>query len=755
MRGFVIAAAAAWLLVGAVSCGASDGETEPALSDTGNDASPSADGRADPGADPGEGLDTPLADPGADSGPDDSATDPGGVDDEDVASSEDTTDTADTPPPPPPPRMRAYQDRPASSLLPPEVPSCPVIAEKRCVENTLRACEIYDSNAGDWAALVPPMTLQAFWFDRFFDLYHDANGQSMDVDFTGPVLAGTPESEWSKPEHFERYDGYGDSSGWTGTALWAAAARYAATGTEADYERMLARAEGFAFMYEINDIPGMLVRSHWAMTEEGAPHPVGHWGKAIASYRPPDDGHFSFEIPERHRARLPAYYYEGVDISGTHYDTTPTLQADASRDMYVRSMPGLLLAYDLLGEGAREDTLREVVRHELPCTLNRLKKGRIFNLQQNETILEAVTTYFAGGTVTLEEGDIDFTKLDEMVFYVMQQPHPDHVEKFDPTCPDGPPMEIDPDLEFDAADPRFLLDFLAFAQKETGVGEVPTAWSMHVSVRAGDTLFITQWALVAHYLTGDQRYLDFVAQLMGEIEYWPTMGSLAALQLPKYCAPHFAPNLLYPSIYNVLARVDPAEHPEFWAKLAEVAYTESRLKENGPREDAFFGILYNRMVDSETDSGRDDFVAEAVSRLATYGMNPDDKLEPDRKYPRNFVDDPDPDVPLESIAEGDPEWAICEEPIEVFGVEVPPPKIDGVPVRSVDPLPLPKRIGGTLLWQMDPWMVKREYGGVGMDTQWPMLGMFTPYWVGRADGVISEGRGLALGWRDSGEECSE
>ena len=89
-----------------------------------------------------------------------------------------------------------------------------------------------------------------------------------------------------------------------------------------------------------------------------------------------------------------------------------------------------------------------------------------------------------------------------------------------------------------------------------------------------------------------------------------------------------------------------------------------------------------------------------------------------------------------------------------MGLEVPAPKIDGVPIRSVDPLPLDKRIGGTFLWQMDPWMVLREYGGIGMETQWPMLGMFTPYWVGRLDGVITEGGGLALGWKDTGEACT-
>ena len=37
-----------------------------------------------------------------------------------------------------------------------------------------------------------------------------------------------------------------------------------------------------------------------------------------------------------------------------------------------------------------------------------------------------------------------------------------------------------------------------------------------------------------------------------------------------------------------------------------------------------------------------------------------------------------------------------------------------------------------------------------MDEQWPMLGLTAAYWVGRSDGVITEGDGMALGWRDVG-----
>ena len=204
-----------------------------------------------------------------------------------------------------------------------------------------------------------------------------------------------------------------------------------------------------------------------------------------------------------------------------------------------------------------------------------------------------------------------------------------------------------------------------------------------------------------------------------------------------------------------MARIDPEENPEYWEALASVAHIEARLKENEPRQDPFFGILYERMVDETIDPTMAEYVAESVELLSTYGMNPDDKLEPDRSYPRDFVTDPDKEIPLEEIEPGDEEWTICEEPIEIMGIEIPPPEIDGIAIRSEDPLPLDQRIGGTLLWQMDPWMVQRDYGGVGMDTQWPMLGLFTPYWVGRMDGVITEGSGLALAWKDTGESCKE
>jgi hypothetical protein len=642
---------------------------------------------------------------------------------------------------------------PAASVLPEAREACHTIGARACVDGLSRECALWDAAGGDWAADVPLMTLQAYTFDRYYDLYHSPLGQAMDTDFTGPVPYGTPESEWSKPEHFERYDGYGDASGWSGTALLGAAARYQATGTAADYERLVDMAADVMLLYEITAIPGLLARSHYGMQAEGAPNPVGLWDKAIGRHRTAEE--FGYPIDEALLDRVPAYYQEGIEAEGQHLALTPAWQGDASRDMYVRGLPGVMAAYDLLGDDAPAAAVKAVIERELPCTLNRMKKGRIVNLLSNELLKDALTANLAGPSMHLDEDEAAyFEALDTLVFYVMEQPRPgEEQDAFEGICPDGPPMEVDPEFELDASDPGFLLALAELLAREAKAfeGKTPIAWSQHVSVRGTDAAFILQWALTAHYLTGDERYLDFIAGLFDEVDVATLVGTYGSMRLPKWCAPHFGPSIGYPSLYNLLARIDRAAYPEVWRVLSEAVVEDGRYGEMATREDCYFGVLYHRMTDETTDPDREAWVGHAVELLATYGMSPEDKLEPDRKVPRNFIDHPDPEIPLEEIPAE--ELAVCTEPILIGAIEVPPAGLEDDWPRAVDAVPLPKRVGGAFLWQMDPWMVKREYGGVGMDTQWPMLGMTVPYWVGRMDGLISEGAELALAWRETGEIC--
>ena len=281
----------------------------------------------------------------------------------------------------------------------------------------------------------------------------------------------------------------------------------------------------------------------------------------------------------------------------------------------------------------------------------------------------------------------------------------------------------------------------------------PIAWIMAPSVRAGDMIFLMQWALTAHYLTGDEHYLDFIELLMTETEFEALLLTYGSLRLPKWCAPHFGPSLTYPSLYNLLARISPDDYPDIWSLLSRVATEEARHKEMDGVEDAFFGILYNRMWDAELDPTGAVYVAHFVELLGTYGMVADNHLEPDRKYTRNWVEPPHPDVELEEPSED--VYEVCEGSIEVLGQEIPGPGMGDETPRAVDALPMSMRIGGGFNWTQDPWMVLRDYGGSEVTTQWPMLGMTTPNWVGRVDGVIAEGQGIALGWHETDEVCEE
>ena len=532
------------------------------------------------------------------------------------------------------PTFRQIAPPPETSVLPAGLDSCAVYQETTCTEGTLQRCDLYDGRAAQWLDEPDPMLAQAYWYDRYYDLYHRMEGQTSDLVFTEPMWPGTPEAVWGAPERFHEYDGFGDGSGWTGTALWAAAARFHSTGTEADYGRMLDQLASMVFLYEANDIPGMLMRSHFAMLEEGAPPPTGHPGKAVTTFIEPCDWHFRYPLTEEHLASLPSYYTDGVEIAGTHYGATPLGMGDASVDMYVRSLPGLMLAYDMLGDGLEEQRLRSAIETEVPCTLRRLKKFRIRNLQSNPFFLDAIVSYLGTDRLILEPDDMDFSTLDSIYGYVMEQPNPDHMESFEVPCPDGLPTEVDPAYDLDASKwIEFFVRFADITQRMQRQGELPIAWILFVSVRGSDALYLTQWALAAHYFTGEARYLDFLDEMMAEIDYWPVVDTYGSFWSPKWCARHFGPSLLYPTLWNIQSRVSPEHDPVFWNTLAAFIAEESRYKELAQTNDALFGILYDNMVDEVIDPLGHAYALSMANMLREMGqIQVANKNEPRRNY---------------------------------------------------------------------------------------------------------------------------
>jgi hypothetical protein len=645
---------------------------------------------------------------------------------------------------------------PATSLVPSTLESCPVYRRTSCAKGALRRCDLWDATAGAWAEHPDPWADQVFWYDRYFDLYHLMEGQQAEFLYTRKMAPGTPESEWGAPESFERYEGFWDSAGWTGTALQAAAARYAVTGTPADHDRMVDRMDAMMLQYEATGVPGLLMRCHYAMLEEGAPPPVGHPGKALVAHTPPANWEDHNTIAPAYLARLPAYYRDGVEIGGKHYGVEAKWMGHASRDMYVRSLPGILLAYDLLGAGDREDRLREAVRRLVPCTLNRLKKLRIRSIQSNQDVRDAIAAYLGTGTLQLEPGDLDLAALDTVYGYVMEEPKPEAPGAFDPTCPDGPPMDVDPAYDLDATADDFALTFVNMLLRANGQSDVPIAWMLVPSARGTDALFMAQWALAGHYLTGDGRYLDWLARLIDEVAFWPVIDTMGSFRLPKWCRSHYGPSLAYPTFWNLQSRIDRATRPQFWHRLARAVKEEFRFKELVDANDAYFGVLYDGTVDDDADPDRSEWVGQMVDLLRETSQYPaTDPFEPRRSYDTDFLSNPPPGVAFETEPLTPDQRAICEQPIEVFGVKLQAETIQDDRPRAKVGLPIRYRIGGPFQWQEDPYQMARSYGDRDGRTQWPMSCFSVAYWTGRMQGTFKDGEGLALAWRDTGQGCGQ
>jgi hypothetical protein len=642
--------------------------------------------------------------------------------------------------------------RPASSVLPATLSACDVYRATSCVDGSRRTCEIYDSVGGGFAEKPDPYLEQIYWYDRYYDLYHRMEGQQSEFYYTRPMAPGTPESEWGAPENFSKYWGHWDSAGWTGTALQASAARYLATGTGADYTRMLNQFEAMMFMYEATGAPGLLMRCHYAMLEEGAPDPVGNPGKALVAHTPPENWEDHFPLSPGSLAKLPAYYTQGVDIQGKHYATKPAWMGHASRDMYVRSLPGIMLAFDLLGTGDREEALRSAVQRQLPCTLKRLKKLRIRNVQSNEDIKKAIAAYLGSDSLRLDPGDIDLTALNTLYGYVLEEPHPERMEKFDPSCPDSVPMEVDPQYNLDARSGDFITRFANIMSRLGGQGDVPIAWILFPSARGSDVLFMTQWALAGHYLTGDTQFLRFLMRMMDEVDYWPVINTMGSFWRPKWCRSHYGPSLLYPTFWNTQNRVDRGRFPRFWTSLGRAIKEEFREKELAEANDAYFGVLYDSMVDAAIDPGVAAYAKEMVALLRDEKqMQALDPSEPHRNYSIDHIANP-PGAPIEIEPLTAAEREICLRSIEVFGMKIEGYIDDELP-RAVEGLPLPLRFSGPFQWQEDPFMLVKDYGADAGRVQWPMQGHSVAFWTGRMQGTITAGAGSALAWRDTGEPC--
>jgi hypothetical protein len=336
----------------------------------------------------------------------------------------------------------------------------------------------------------------------------------------------------------------------------------------------------------------------------------------------------------------------------------------------------------------------------------------------------------------------------------MEQPHPERVEKFDPACPSTLPVKVDKEYDLDATKDDFILRFVTIMTRVNGQGDVPIAWIMFPSVRGGDLLFMTQWALAGQYLTGEGQYSQFLEQLMKENEYWPVINTMGSFWRPKWCRSYYGPSLLYPTFWNIQNRVR-GGFPEYWKKLGKAITKEFRKKELVDANDAYFGVLYNTMVDQEIDPGAAGYARDMVEMLRGTGQyQAESTFEPHRSYNVDLLGDPPPGVSMVTEPLSAEDRATCLKSVTLFGLELKGYIDDEYP-RAVSGLPVRLRFDSPFQWQEDPFLTKKDYGDLNARVQWPATGFSVAYWTGRMQGTITDGEGAALGWRDTGESCKQ
>ena len=638
----------------------------------------------------------------------------------------------------------------SESLLPLSVPSCSLIAERQCIDGRMHECAIYDPSIQGFPDPPPPFTERIFFQDRYMDLYQSTENSGLGYYTTGYQAPGTAESEWTAPENLDRYVDHGDGAFYMGLYLFAAAHRYAITGTEADYDRMVMLLEKQLNNWRVNGVPGYMIRATFAMLDPGISVPAGTPEYNLHGYKERTN-HVVYTVSDDNLEHVPAYYHEGVEIDGTFYNTTPTMEGSPSLDAYSGAFLGFQFAWDLLRPA--DQNLKDEITECVTCFLKRMKKFRIRNLADSPFGRVLIEYLLSLGAFHPDPDDIDLGQVSTMTGYVQEAIPPGIAGDFEFGCPEELPLEVDPKYDFDAKGLLFPIQFAVLNSRLNGEGIFPIDFIYFVSHRGGDVGYLINYLLFAHHITGEQQYLDFLkTELIGQVNGLEVLNTAGSFYLPPYCHQWIGGDLIHPILYATLARVqDSLIAPAHRRALLEEFKNKLFVNDNN----AYFGMTYGAVMDRDLDPDVDRYTTWAAEELHNYKLNPDYPLDPKRNYNTDFISTPLPGYEPEPPTQEEKD--VCEEGIYLWGFEIfPPPGIDPeFEVISRSPLPVELRVPHPLIWHFSPFNLRRDRGNKEGRDHMTFIDLTLPFWIGRYHGMISSGHGTALGWKNLETPCEE
>ncbi len=633
---------------------------------------------------------------------------------------------------------------PADPLAGADVEGCAIFEEETCEGGVRRRCEVYDPASASF--ITPdPMLARVLHFDRWYDLYHQPEGQTAEREIAGGATPGEAETAWGS--RFNGWGGLGDSAIWTGVATNAALFRYLSTGTAADRARLERKVRAQLTQFDVTGIPGYLARYHYGAVDPGAPKTDEH----VLRSRAED---LSEDLPIRDAGLsapdLPAIYAEGwTDPQGTNWDVTPMWHGNPSIDQYTGPMVSLPAAIAVLGPGELQD---RTVTH-LTCYLKRLERLEIRNLQSSDTAREALQGFLAGmGGELVSDGDLDVTALDTIVGYVLPRVHPGTVGDIDPACPatlDPAPKRI-----LDASDDDFTAELLVLA----GDVGVPTANAIDhfyiPSVRGGDAVHMLHLAAIGWHFTGEPAYEDLFFELVNEVGALKVANTLGTVKPPTWCRAFYGDHITIPPLWALLNLLDEdtAARAELGRALVEEAWDRVAADLGNAKFSLMIGL-------HDGDAAK---TAAAMTLLADLGGNGGLLDDPRRTYDLRYAN-----VLAESGASArcptPEEREACEVGPEIFGTSLGGEDItmtcvgyegqcapfdDGECALAIADRPLPPHLRSyeDFMWQRNPFKI--GYPGGDGGRQSPGLDLTESAWLARSQGVWDAPGVLA--WRELG-----
>ena len=630
------------------------------------------------------------------------------------------------------------------------IESCAVVAETRCVDDAPQVCTVWDPTSGTFPEEVPTAVARAFAQDRYHDLHFLIDGSAINFRTVDEMPPGTPEATWSSPEQFLHWDDWGDAAYYTGWMLYAAAHRYAITGTKADQARMVDLVERQLLNWRLTGAPGAMFRASFAMLDEGVAVPPGQRALNLHELKERSN-HVIYALGDEARSLLPAYYGDGVEVEGTAYATTATAEGSPSLDAYSGAILGLTHAADLLGPD--QQALLNEITETVACHLNRYKLLRISNVQQSPEVMDLIRVLTEAGAYADDPDDFDLGAQDTLYGYVLETVPPDDGDDstYDWGCPDGPPLEVDPAYDFDASSSWFMTDMLDLGVRMTGAGDRPIDFVYFTSVRAGDMAYMVHLALTAWTLTDDDRYLELLEDdLIGEQQALGVFQTLGNFQMPDFCETWIGSDLVHPVVQATMARLGFGDDPVSTA-IEQAMREEYRFDQLSTDGQSWFLSTYATYADHSEDPELETDLAGALADIAGYIQTDGHPLDPKRSMSRDYVANPEAwtELRFPTPAEID----TCGQDIEILGVTLEGEEIDPDSPINATAVPAGRRLKESQIWHFTPYRLQRDFGSQHLRTHESFIDWTVPTWFARTAGQTDDHEGMVLAWRAGDGAC--